>query len=203
MNICTCSVMTGGCLQMTEHSICEIAEIVETTKPKNMFDRILVGAFSLIIGINSVLLTLIIAGAACARYVFKVNFYGYEEIAVLIAFWFYFIGAAYGAYNNTHVSADIVDSYLKEGTVKRVMTFLRSTVTFLVCGLFAYYGFAFFDFGFRGPLGTFQFLPTSMVWRIPLWTSYGAIFFGLIFMEIYFFRNVVLSVKALARGDKA
>ena len=188
---------------MTDNSVCEIAEVTEATKPKNIFDKILVGGFSIIIAVCSVVLTLIIAGAASARYIFMVNFYGYEELAVLVAFWFYFIGAAYGAYNNTHVSADIVDAYLKEGTLKRVMTFLRSLVTVSVCGLFTYYGFAFFDFGFRGPLGTFTFIPTSMVWRIPLWTSYGAILFGLIFMEIYFFRNLVLSVIALARGGKA
>lgn len=188
---------------MTEHSVCEVSEITEAVKPKNLFDKIVVGAFSVAIVFCSTLLTLIIAGAALARYVFLVNFYGYEEIAVLVGFWFYFIGSAYGAYNNTHVSADIVDAYLKEGPLKRIMTFLRCLITFSVCGLFTYYGFAFFDFGFRGPLGTFQFLPTSMVWRIPLWTSYGAIFFGLIFMEIYFFRNLVLSIIALMRGDRA
>lgn len=186
---------------MSERSICEIAEVVEAQKPKNFFDKTLVGFFSFVLGVNSLLLTLIITGAAAARYVFKANFYGYEEIAVLVAFWFYFIGAAYGAYNNTHVSADVVDAYLKEGTAKRLLTVVRNIVTCAVCGIFAFYGFEFFDFGFRGPMGNFQFLPTSMVWRIPLWTSYAAIFAGLIFMEVYFLRNLFFSVKALVRGD--
>jgi TRAP-type C4-dicarboxylate transport system permease small subunit len=170
---------------------------------KNLFDRVVVGAFAIIIVVNSLLLTLIIAGAALARYVFKINFYGYEEIAVLVAFWFYFMGAAYGSYNNTHVSADVVDAYLPEGRVKRVLTFIRHFVTCAVCGLFVYYGYEFFIFGFVGPLGNFQFKPTSMVWRIPLWTSYSAIFAGLIFMEVYFIRNLVLNTRALIGRGKA
>lgn len=185
---------------MSEQSICEIAEVVETTKPKNRFDKIVVGFFSAVIILGSFGITCIIAGAAAARYIFKTNFYGYEEIAVLVAFWFYFIGAAYGSYNNTHVSADIVDAYFPESLTKRALTFTRCVITFSACGLFTYYAYGFFEFGFLGPLGNFQFQPTSMVWRIPLWTSYSAIFVGLIFMEIYFFRNLVLSAVALFKN---
>ncbi|MDR1885073.1 MAG: TRAP transporter small permease [Synergistaceae bacterium] len=170
---------------------------------RNLFDRVVVGAFTLVIGVDSLLITLIIVGAAASRYIFKVNFYGYEEIAVLVAFWFYFMGAAYGSYNNTHVTADVVDAYLPEGAVKRALTFARHLVTSSVCGLFVYYGYGFFSFGFVGPLGNFQFKPTSMVWRIPLWTSYSATFVGLIFMEVYFVRNLILSARALVGRGRA
>lgn len=182
----------------------ETTEITETARPRrNPFDRIIVGVFSVVIALGSLALTCIIAGAAAARYVFKSNFYGYEEIAVLVAFWLYFAGAAYGAYNNTHVSADVVDAYFPESKTKRLLTFVRCLITVSVCGLFTYYGYDFFKFGFVGPLGNFQFQPTSMVWRIPLWTSYSAIFVGLIFMEVYFIRNLILSAKALFGGGNS
>lgn len=187
---------------MSEQSLCEIAEVVESGKQTNFFDKIFVRAFSVVIVVNSLLMTLIIAGAAAARYIFKSNFYGYEEIAVLVAFWLYFIGAAYGSYNNTHVSADIVDAYFKDGPAKRLLTLARNVVALSVCGLFTYFAFGFFEFGFMGPLGTGEFKPTSMVWRIPLWTSYAAILTGLVFMEGYFLRDFVRSVKALMKGDK-
>lgn len=188
---------------MSEQSLCEISNEVEKTKPKNILDKVLVGLFSLIVGVNSLLLTLVVAAAAAARYVFKADFPGYEEIAVLVGFWLYFMGAAYGAYNNTHVSADVIDAYFPEGTMKRILTVLRNAITVGVCGLFVYFGYEFFEFAFKGPLGNYQFQPRSMTWRIPFWTSRGAIFFGLIFMELYFFRNLVLSLNALIKGDKA
>lgn len=182
---------------MSEQSLCEIAEVVESTQPKTLFDKIVVRALSAMIAVTSLAMTCVLAGAAASRRVFEINFSGYDEIAIVIGFWLYFMGAAYGAYNNTHVSADVVDAYFPESTTKRILTFLRCLITVCVCGLFTYYGFGFFEFGFVGPLGNYTFKPTSMVWRIPLWTSYLAIFAGLILMEIYFLRNLVLSVMAL------
>ncbi|MDR1472565.1 MAG: TRAP transporter small permease [Synergistaceae bacterium] len=168
---------------------------------KNALDRILVSFFAFILILNSLGITLLITGAASARYVFKVNFYGYDEIAVLVAFWFYFMGAAYGSYNNSHVTADIVDAYIPMGKTRRALTFARWLLACAACGIFVYYGFGYFKFSFMGPLGNFQFIPKSMVWRIPLWTSHLAIFSGLIFMEIYFLRNLILSTRAIVRGE--
>ncbi|MDR3165015.1 MAG: TRAP transporter small permease [Synergistaceae bacterium] len=170
---------------------------------KNILDKVLVGFFSLILVINSLAMTLMITCAALARYVFKFNFYGYDEIVVLIAFWMYFMGAAYGAYNNTHVTADIIDAYFPPGVARKILTFLRWLITSVACGLFVYYGYGYIKFSFMGPLENFMAIPKSMVWRIPLWTSHAAIFFGLIFMEIYFLRNLVLSADALFRRREA
>jgi TRAP-type C4-dicarboxylate transport system permease small subunit len=170
---------------------------------RNLFDKIMVGAFSVILVVNSLLMTLLITGAAVCRYVLKINFIGYDEIAVLIAFWLYFMGSAYGAYNNSHVTADIVNAYFPDNFARRVLQVLRWLVTCVACGLFVYYGFDYFKFSFAGPLGNYTFKPTSMIWRIPIWTSHAGIFAGLIFMEIYFVRNLVNSLITLRRRREA
>lgn len=172
-------------------------------KKKNILDKIFVGFFSVVIVVNSLAMTLLITCAALARYVFKFNFYGYDEIAVLVAFWMYFMGSAYGAYNNSHVSADIIDAYFPQGVARGILQFLRWLITCCACGFFVYYGYGYIKFSFLGPLGNFIAIPKSMVWRIPLWTSHAAIFFGLIFMEIYFLRNLALSAGALFRRRQA
>jgi TRAP-type C4-dicarboxylate transport system permease small subunit len=171
-------------------------------KKRNLFDRIAVGAFSIVLVVNSLTVTLIITGAALARYIFKVNFNGYDELTVLVAFWLYFMGAAYGAYNNSHVSADVIDAYFPEGRTKKTITCVRWLITSAVCLLFVTYGFEYVKFSFVGPLGNFKRIPRSMVWRIPFWISQSSIFIGLIFMEIYFVRNFVLSAKALLSGRR-
>ncbi|MDR1021512.1 MAG: TRAP transporter small permease [Synergistaceae bacterium] len=170
---------------------------------KHTLDILAEKVFGSILVVFSLLITLIITGAALARYVFKFNFVGYDEFVVILAFWFYFTGAAYGAYNNSHVSADLVDAYAPEGTGKRVLHVARWFLTSAACGLFVYYGFNYIKFSFMGPLGNFQFQPKSMTWRIPHWVAHAGIFFGLILMEVYFLRNLAQSVKALYRGDKA
>lgn len=170
---------------------------------KNIFDKVVINSFSFICFATSVLLTLIICAATFFRYIIKGDLYGYEEWVKFLAFWLYFMGAAIGAYNRTHVSADLVNAYLPEGRLKAFMFFLKNLITVSVCLLFTWYGYEFFFFGYAGPLGTGIAIPKTTVWRIPFWVGYLAVFTGIGFMSIYFLRDLFLSARILlGRGDK-
>jgi TRAP-type C4-dicarboxylate transport system permease small subunit len=169
-------------------------------KPKNIFDKTVVFSFSFITFTMSLVLTTLIVIATVLRYVLEVDLYGYEEWVKLFAFWLYFSGAALGAFNGTHVSADLVQSYIPNGKLKNFFVFLKDLVTVVVSGLFVWYGYEFFWFGFRGPLGTGVALPMTTAWRIPFWTSYLAVFIGLIFMFWYFARDLCKSTRKLLVG---
>lgn len=172
-------------------------------KPRNIFDKISVSFFSIICFVMSVLLMLIISAATVMRYLLKVDLYGYEEWVKIFAFWLYFIGAGYGAYAGTHVSADLVQSYLPESGFKRFMLFLRTLVTVCITLLFTWYGLDFFWFAFTGPLGTGVAIPKTVAWRIPLWTAYISILIGLMYMSYYFIRDMVDAAKTLFSGGKS
>lgn len=167
---------------------------------KSPIDLVLLSFFSIVTVACSLLLSVIISAAAFTRYVIGGDLYGFEEWVKLFAFWLYFMGGAYGAYNDTHVSADVVDSYMKDGTLKRTVIFLRNLITTGISILFTWYGYDFFMFGFMGPLGTGIAIPKTTVWQIPLWTSYLAVFLGLIFMTYYFFMRMLRSFRALIKG---
>ncbi len=173
--------------------------IIPLDAPKNLFDRIAINGLSAICFSSSVVLTLIICTAAFFRYVVKGDLYGYEEWVKMIAFWLYFSGAAIGAYNRTHVSADLVQAYVPEGLLKRYLVVLKDLITVGVCLLFAWYGYEFFMFGFMGPLGTGIAIPKSTVWRISFWVGYLSVFMGLLFMALYFTRDLLLSSRLLLR----
>lgn len=166
-------------------------------KPDNFFDRIFINGFSIACFVSTVALTLIICAATFFRYVVKGDLYGYEEWVKIFAFWLYFLGAAIGSYNRTHVSADLVNAYLPDGTLKDFLSFIKHLVTFCVALLFAWYGYEFFMFGYQGPLGTGIAIPKTTVWRIPFWVGYLSVFSGLIFMTLYFGRDLIHSVRVL------
>ena len=153
--------------------------------------------------IGCVALTLIICASVVARYFLRANLYGYEEIVTIFAFWVYFMGGAYGAYEGTHISADLVNVYLKDCVLKNTVTLIKDGVTFGISLLFTWYGYEFFMFGFMGPLGTGIALPTTPVWRIPMWVSYAAIFLGLTLMSAYFGRNLVRDIRIMFFGGAA
>lgn len=177
--------------------------LTDVSPPKNLFDRIAINAFSIVCVFSTVALTLIICVATFFRYVVKGDLYGYEEWVKILAFWLYFLGAAMGSYNRTHVSADLVNAYCPDGKFKLFLVFLRNLVTVGVSLLFAWYGYEFFMFGFAGPLGTGIAIPKTTVWRISLWVGYLSVFMGLVFMAIYFTRDLIHSIRALfGRNEK-
>lgn len=171
-------------------------------KPKYLFDKITVNFYSIICFSMAMILTVIISAATIMRYILEMDLYGYEEWIKIFAFWLYFMGAAYGAFAGSHVSADLVQSYVKEGTIKRIMIFTKTVITLAVTLLFTKYGWDYFIFGFLGPLGNGLALPKTVAWRIPLWTAYLPILIGLVSMSYYFFWDMVRAGKALFSGGK-
>ena len=112
------------------------------------------------------------------------------------------MGAGYGAFAGTHVSADLVQSYVKEGVIKRLLIFIKTVITLGVTLLFTKYGWDYLIFGFLGPLGTGVALPRTVAWRIPLWTAYLSIFLGLVSMSYYFMWDMIRAGKTLFSGGK-
>ncbi len=173
-------------------------EIIDVFAPKNNWiDKIVVNSLSFVCLVTSIILTLVMCAVTFFRYVIQGDLYGFEEWVKLFAFWLYFAGAALGAYNRTHVSADLVNAYLKEGKLRQSLVFLRNFLTVGTCGIFVYYGWEFFYFGFMGPLGTGIAIPKTSAWRIPLWTGYISVFMGLALMLYYFIRDLIISGMVL------
>lgn len=171
-------------------------------KPKCFFDKLTVSIYSMICFTMCMLLTVIISAATVMRYVFEMDLYGYEEWIKIFAFWLYFMGAGYGAFAGSHVSADLVQSYVKEGTPKRLLMCVKTFITLTVTLLFTKYGWDYLVFGFMGPLGTGVAIPRTVAWRIPLWTAYISIFLGLLSMSYYFLWDFIRAAQALISGGK-
>ncbi|MCP4337430.1 MAG: TRAP transporter small permease [Desulfobulbaceae bacterium] len=176
--------------------------VLTADAPKNFFDKIIINSFSIVCFSTTVLLTVIICAAAFFRYILDGDLTGYEEWVKIFAFWLYFAAAAIGAYNRTHVSADLVHAYVPDGRLKDFLVFLKNLITVGVSLLFTWYGYEFFMFGFMGPLGTGIAIPTTNVWRISLWIGYLAVFLGLIFMTYYFTRDLFISTRTLLLGRR-
>lgn len=171
-------------------------------KPECLFDKTTVSFYSVVCFVMSIILTVIISASVVLRYVLEWDLYGYEEWIKIFAFWLYFMGAAYGSFAQSHVSADLVQSYVHEGTLKRLIIFIRTLITFAVSLLFTWYGYDFFMFSYLGPLGTGIGVPKTVAWRIPLWTAHLSILLGLASMSWFFGRDMINALKDLVKGGK-
>jgi TRAP-type C4-dicarboxylate transport system permease small subunit len=127
----------------------------------------------------SLLVAIAITASAVLRYVLKLDLYGLEEIVVIFAFWLYFSGAAYGAYEDSHIAAGIVDVYVKNDRIRTLLNSFSYLVTTLLTYLFTYWAFQMLSW----TIGKHGATP---VWRIPLAIPQGAILFGMGLMSFYF-----------------
>ncbi len=184
----------------------ESGESTLTRKPHTPVDKILVGSFSIVCFWTSILLMLLITAATIVRYIVQGDLYGYDEWAKLLAIWLYFMGAAYGAFNESHVTADLVVAFIRDGVLRRTLIVLKDVVSVGVCLLYLWCGYDFFFFALRGPLGTGIAIPTTSVWRIPMWYYNLAVFMGFAFISFYlikyFLRDLFMLLRALRKEGK-
>ena len=140
--------------------------------------KLLLKVIRFVIVVCSIMSTATILAAVFMRYVLGSNFYGSDEIILLFAFWLYFIGAAHGSYENSHIKADLMKMYIKNMRVKDAIGLLAEFATVLVNTVVLVWATEMLIWSLeKNPL------TTSL--KIPISISHSAIFLGMLFMELY------------------
>lgn len=139
--------------------------------------------FFLIIGIC--FLIALLTSEVIMRYLIHYPGMEVEEIATLAAFWLYFLGAAYGTYDRSHIKAEVFHLVFKDNP--RKLAAVRAVSTFialLLAGLMTYWGYTYFVWGITK-------MERSRILLIPMVFSQSSIFVGAILMSLYFFAEFV------------
>ena len=112
------------------------------------------------------------------RYFLTKNWYGSDEIILMFAFWLYFMGAAYGSYENSHIKADIVASLAKNIRRKDLLSLLAQAVLVIV-------NFVLITWAIPYLTDAIVRMPSTTALSIPLFIPRIAILLGLVLMEFY------------------
>lgn len=113
------------------------------------------------------------------RYVLGSPLFGVEELILFIAVWLYFIGAAYGAYERSHIKAELILLGFTSTKSKAVIRSINGVITVFLAVTMVTWSYPYFIWGLtRGA--------TSQALLLPMVLCQSAIFFGSIFMSIYF-----------------
>lgn len=118
-------------------------------KPKNFEDfflwRWLVIVQRFILWAASFVVVVTITVSVFMRYVLKTDLYGLEEVIILLAMWIYFIGGAYGSYEGSHITAEIMSVIIKNKKVMHYIKLFIAIVSLLVSVFFAVWGMQYLD----------------------------------------------------------
>lgn len=118
------------------------------------------------------------------RYFFETPLIGIEELAAYVAFWLYFIGGSYGAYERSHISAD-----LSQLIFKNKLNYAKShAITSLISALAAFYSLSWaYKYVKWGWVMNEQSRATFLGSTYPVFFFQLSIFVGLALMSFYFF----------------
>lgn len=159
---------------------------------KTLFWKILHQIIKWLMIIGSIASTGCMVYGVIVRYVFKGNFYGSDEIIMLFAFWMYFMGAAYGSFENSHITADLLNVYIKNMRIKDGISLLAQACTVVVNTIILAWATRFF-------IGEITKWGLSTSLKIPLVIPKSAIFFGFLLMEFYHVYYLQRDVRLYAK----
>lgn len=146
--------------------------------------------------ISGVLLVIVITISVFMRYVMNSTLFGSEEILALLAIWLYWIGGAYGSYEDSHISADMTNLLIRNEKIRaKYQLFIRG-VTVVIAGVFAYW--AVFSYGVQ--IVTAGTRTTGL--RIPLVTSRIALTVSFCLMFLYSVYHFVRAIHPLKEEEK-
>lgn len=141
--------------------------------------------------VTSIIVTLIVVGSVVLREL-NMNFLGYEEILVIFAFWLYMLGAAYGSYERSHITADIIIVMMKDGMLKSLLTLIRDALAVI-------FGIIFFIWVYEMVGWSIEMDTRTPAWRIPVAVGQGSMVVGLLLCNfyhiVYFYRNVQAFIR--------
>lgn len=127
--------------------------------------------------VSSVMVTIITFAAVITR-ALNINFLGYEEILIIFAFWLYMMGAAYGSYERSHITADILVVSMPDNFARAMVTLLRNLLTLVLGIIFLVWAYQLFGW-------TIEMQQKTPVWRIPVTVSQSSLLFGLGIITFY------------------
>lgn len=151
--------------------------------PANWIWKGLVKVQRLILVISICIATLAVFIEVVLRYVFKSSFVGIEELAAYCAFWMYFMGASYGAYERSHIKAELTHLIFGTSLNYARCRALTSFISFAAATYIVPWAWDYVVWGFeRGE----QSRSTLLGSTYPVVWFQLSIFIGLCLMSFYF-----------------
>ncbi len=143
--------------------------------------RYLVIAQKAVIVLCSLLIAVTFGIVVVLRYLFEANLFAYEEWMLVAAFLLYFIGAAQGSYDNSHIKADLLNEWIKSPRTRRRYAIATLGLEIAIGAVLTYWGFLMV----AEDLAKYPELPATPVYKIPLAVPLATIFLGFFLMTLY------------------
>lgn len=128
--------------------------------------------------LSSLFLVLALSLTVLFRYVLKMDLFGIGELVIIPMFLMYFCGAVFASFEKSHISANILDSYITNKKMLLTTRIFTNLVSVAATGIFSFWSFQYFIWSFTNTESTSG-------WNIPLYIPHGIVMIGFMLMSLY------------------
>ena len=130
------------------------------------------------------------------RYVLGTTILGLNELILIPTIWMYFIGASYASAEDTHISADVLQVYLRSDRVKQGVQVIVSAISLAFGLIMSWWAYLYIQHSLDRPGAT-------PVFGLPLIIVQSAVIVGFFLMTIYTAANLYTAITKLKTGQSA
>lgn len=150
---------------------------------------------STLTSLAGVALTLVIFAVVIARYIFKQDIFGSEEIILLLAWWLYFMGCIGASQEDSQIKADMVDVFVSNQFVIDLTKGIAKALEAAVFFFCTYLTYLMLKVNFvKMPVTTGLKIP-YVVSQIPIFIGFIGMALFAVYWAIYFIVKAVDSKK--------
>jgi len=146
---------------------------------RSTFWKVLEAPQKLILVLSSLAILTLVVVQVLLRYVFVKPLMGVEEVATMVGFWLYFMGASWGTADRSHIKADLVNAFVKDPRKLIWIKVVTAFTSFCLSLFMTFWGWRYVIWGITKG----QMSPTL---RIPMIYSQVSIFVCAVLMVFYF-----------------
>lgn len=122
------------------------------------------------------------------RYAFGTSILGMNELIVIPALWMYFIGASYASQQRSHISANVLQVYLRGERARATLRLVIAVISLGLALVFTWWGMLYL-------VSSAERGGTSSVFGLPLLLSQSAVTCGFVLMTLYGVGDVVSALR--------
>lgn len=142
-----------------------------------------------ILFISNMAVIITLMAVVLSRQIFHYNILGYSEVLIIAAFWMYFIGSSYAAWEDSHIKADVLNQFVSDRN-KLILKTVSKIIEIIVSVPFIYFAGEMLVFDIETRQSTIDL-------GVPLAVIQSAIFICFVLMTFYSLVYVMRNIHML------
>ena len=137
--------------------------------------------------ITGTAVTLMILASALFR-VIQYDWYGSEELTLIVGVWLYFVGSICAGRDNIHISGDMLNMFISNKKVMYVFNLIRDLISLAMSVMFTIWTYQFLEW-------QIGLAARTAVYKVPNWIQLLPIPIFFAFWDVYLLRNLIIDLK--------